>query len=174
VGFSTHSGWAVAITCSLGAGGRLAVLDRRRAQLIGAGLPRQPYHAAEGLSPEEGDAIVSEVTTAIAESSRAFLDELAGLSITAVAVVGRPREVPDVATVLASHARMHATEGELYRQGLVEAADALGLAAHRCDPDALPNPADFEAEWKAVRAVLGPPWAKDHKLAYLAARASLT
>ena len=54
-----------------------------------------------------------------------------------VAVVGQPREIPGVAVVLASHARMHACEGEQYRRGIVEAANDLGLPVLRIGPDEL-------------------------------------
>ena len=58
-------------------------------------------------------------------------------AIVGVAVVGRPRDIPGVAVVLASHAGMHACEGEQYRRGIVEAANDLGLPVLRIGPDQL-------------------------------------
>ena len=49
VGFSTHSGWAVAVTAGVGDDGHLAVVDRRRVTLISDDLPRMAYHAAAEL-----------------------------------------------------------------------------------------------------------------------------
>ena len=59
VGFSTHSGWAVAITARVDVEGHLRVVDRRRVALIDDDLPRQAYHAAAGLPAAEARATVA-------------------------------------------------------------------------------------------------------------------
>jgi hypothetical protein len=184
VGFSTHSGWAVAIVAGLDGDGHLRVADRRRVELIDGALPRQAYHAAKALPPGQADALVERVERAITARAVDVLSEMrtGPVPIVAVAVVGEPREIPDVATVLASHARMHACEGEQYRRAIVEAAGELGLATHRAGPAALAGlvaaelgwaPGRAERELAAVRAELGPPWQQDHKHAALAALLAL-
>jgi hypothetical protein len=99
-----------------------------------------------------------------------------------VAVVGEPREIPDVATVLSSHARMHACEGEQYRRGLIAAANGFRLSTLRIGSTELTGrlatilywtSARTQSELAAVRAEIGPPWQKDHKEAALAALAAL-
>ncbi len=185
VGVSTHSGWAIAVTAGLDDGGHLRVVDRRRVELIDADVPRQAYHAAANLSPAAADALVARVDQSIAACARAELsaivDASPGSRVVGVAVVGDPRDIPDVATVLASHARMHASEGEQYRRGVTEAAGRLGLPALRIGPAVLAGHVTDRLGWPtariaqelaAVRAELGPPWQRDHKDAALAALAA--
>jgi hypothetical protein len=95
-------------------------------------------------------------------------------------VVGEPREIPAVAVVLASHARMHASEGEQYRRGIVEATNELGVPAMRVGPAERArvtkildwDPERTDRELAAVRAEIGPPWQNDHKQAAMAALAA--
>jgi len=181
VGFSTHSGWAVAVTAGVGDDGHLAVVDRRRVTLIGDDLPRMAYHAAAELDHRAAERLVASVDASIAEHARAAVRELVAapaVVVVGVAVVGQPREIPEVAVVLASHARMHASEAEQYRRGIVEAANDLGLPVLRVGPDELTarttellewTPERTAQEFAAVRVALGPPWQSDHKQAALAA-----
>jgi len=185
VGFATHSGWAVAVTAGVGDDGHLAVVDRRRVTLLGDDLPRMAYHAAAELDADAAERLVASVDASIADYARDVVGELvaaADVAVAGVAVVGRPREIPSVAVVLASHARMHASEGEQYRRGIVEAANDLGLPVLRIGPDELTarttellgwTPERTEQELTAVRAALGAPWQTDHKQAALAALALL-
>jgi hypothetical protein len=185
VGFATHSGWAVAVTAGVGDDGHLAVVDRRRVTLLGDDLPRMAYHAAAELDADAAERLVASVDASIADYARDVVVELvaaADVAVAGVAVVGRPREIPSVAVVLASHARMHASEGEQYRRGIVEAANDLGLPVLRIGPDELTarttellgwTPERTEQELAAVRAALGAPWQTDHKQAALAALALL-
>ena len=96
-----------------------------------------------------------------------------GHEVAGVAIAVGTTEVPDdLATILASHARLHAAEGELYRDALVEGAAQLGLPVTRfankgaiseaaqvlgVDSDAL------AARLAALRTTLGAPWQKDHR-----------
>ena len=181
VGFSTHSGWAVAVTAGVADDGHLAVVDRRRVTLIAEDLPRMAYHAAAELDADAAGRLVASVEASIADHARTVVGELVAapdVAIVGVAVVGQPREIPGVAVVLASHARMHACEGEQYRRGIVEAANDLGLPVLRVGPDELTarttellewTPERSEQELAAVRAELGAPWQTDHKQAALAA-----
>ncbi len=190
VGFSTHSGWAVAVTAGVGDDGHLAVIDRRRVTLLGDDLPRMAYHAAAELDADAAERLVASVDASIADHARAVVGELVaapdvavgGIAVVGIAVVGRAREIPPVAVVLASHARMHASEGEQYRRGIVEAANNLGLPVLRIGPDELTarttellgwTPERTEQELAAVRVALGAPWQTDHKQAALAALALL-
>jgi hypothetical protein len=176
----------VAINCGLDEAGHLGVADRRRVELVDDDLPGQAYHAAVGLTPPEADAVVNRVDASILARAQHALAEILSssqdLTVVGVAVVGEPRDIPDVATVLASHALMHACEGEQYRRGIVDAADGIGLPTLRIAPTELParlnatigwTPARTERELAAVRAEIGPPWRKDHKTAAMAALAAL-
>ena len=182
VGFATHSGWAVAVAAGLDEDGRLAVLDRRKVTLIDEDLPRMAFHAAADLDPDAAERLVASVDASIVQCARAVVRDLVAsdgaASVTGVAVIGEPRDIPSVSKVLASHARMHASEGEQYRRGIVEAANDLELPVLRIGADALSSRVidvlgwtaeRTERELAAARATLGPPWQADHKQATLAA-----
>jgi hypothetical protein len=176
-GFVTHSGWAVAVVVGL-VDDQLQVCDRRRVELVSPDLPRQAYHAAADLPPGQAEELVAAVDASIAtcslEALSALRDAASDGALVRVGVVGPRREIPDVATVLASHGLMHASEGEQYRRGVTMAAEQLGLPVRRVEAGQLatdvaellgwpaPRLAD---EHKRLRTALGPPWQKDHKLA---------
>jgi hypothetical protein len=90
-----------------------------------------------------------------------------------VAIAVGTTEVPDdLATILASHARLHAAEGELYRDALVEGATQLGLPVTRfANKGAIGEAAQvlgvdteqMSARLTALRVTLGAPWQKDHR-----------
>ena len=185
IGLGPHSGWAVAVVVGL-ADGHVRAFDRRRIELISSDLPRQAYHAAADLPPDDARRLVADVDASIADcSSKAFSairDAVSDHALVAVGVVGRSLDIPDVATVLSSHARMHASEGEQYRRGLGSAAEQLGLPVWRTDPKQLATEVAQALGWSSsrltqeqahIRATLGPPWQRDHKDATAAALIAL-
>jgi hypothetical protein len=227
VGVADHSGWANLVTVGVAAGGpgagdgRPVVVGRRRCELLDPSLPRQPYHAAEGLPAGEAEALVAQVTEAAREGARSALASLLGevghrdgadgtgereptgavsppgtgdreptggpappWTVAALALRARGgRPLPGtVAGVLASHAAMHAAEGQLYRDALAEAAAELGLdvvvhprgaavaeAASALGVDA----ARVDGLVGALGRTVGPPWQKEHREAAAAALAEL-
>lgn len=185
VGFAAHSGWAIAVVAGL-VDGHLRVYDRRRVDLISPDLPRQAYHAAADIPAGEASELVAAVDSSIVEHAcdalASIRDAVSEHALVAVGVIGRPRDIPDVATVLASHSLMHASEGEQYRRGLATAAERLNLPVQRLEPRQLTAriadvvgwpPARLADEQTQVRAALGPPWQKDHKEAATAAVVAL-
>jgi hypothetical protein len=88
----------------------------------------------------------------------------------AVGVVGKVRNIPDeLERILAAHALLHAAEGALYEEALVEAAERAGLTATLVEEGTIRIPASLDA----ARKTLGAPWQKDHKLAAAAALVAL-
>jgi hypothetical protein len=182
-GFRSHSGWAVLVAVA-GSAREPTMVVRRRIELSRR-TPRQPFHAAEGRpfaaaealirrSTDEATALAeAAVRTAVAEVRAAGHEPVAGGVLLAA---GRP--LPGLRDILASHALIHAAEGELFREVLREAirgsglrvteskerdldeqaAQGLGLAA-----DAIKRRL---AEWGKT---LGPPWTQDEKRASLMA-----
>lgn len=187
IGLRPHSGWAAAVTV----GGGPRVLDRRRLLLTDRPLPAQPFHQAAGLEPAAAAALVEEAARTAAAAARTstarLLDELAagGHQVAAVGVVagsGSIREDLPLGALLAAHARLHAAEGELYRDVLLDAAAGRDL------PVTLLAPREAEAAGRrllgrdaaGLRALLievgrplGPPWTRDHKDATVAALLAL-
>ena len=78
----------------------------------------------------------------------------------------------DLARIMAAHPLMHMSEGQLYRDAIIEAAVALDVPVVCVPAKQLIDNAD--ADWLAATGrSLGPPWRKDEKQAALAALAAL-
>jgi hypothetical protein len=148
-----------------------------------------PYHAAEGLAPEDARESVrqsiaaahrlaasgiSEVARRIAKASH----ELCGCAV----LIGTG--MPDWSTdeILAVHVRMHKAEGELFRDVLVAGARACGLDPTTLrDKSALDDAtkmlgltrARLDAHLATLGRAAGPPWRKDQKEAAAAALVAL-
>ncbi|HVT60516.1 MAG TPA: hypothetical protein VHR45_19235 [Thermoanaerobaculia bacterium] len=93
-------------------------------------------------------------------------------------VLGSGRPAATLAATLASHARIHGAEGELFRRVLVEASGSRGLAVtgvgerdlmRRGAADLHLPAAELEQQILALGRPLGPPWRQDEKLAALVA-----
>ena len=135
-GLKAHSGWSALVVVGIG-DGEIQVVDRRRIELVDAvdaASSKQPYHAAEGLGPEDARDLVSR---GVAAARRAAVKEMrAALErsrqarhlVQACAVlVPEPMPAWSVDEILAVHFRMHKAEGVLFPEALVQAALACGL-----------------------------------------------
>jgi hypothetical protein len=88
------------------------------------------------------------------------------------------RSLPDLPTVLTSHALIHTAEGEMFRDVLVRASEACALPvtgvrerdllARAAEATGLPAP-DLQRRVGEMGRALGPPWRQDEKLATLVA-----
>lgn len=186
VGIAHHLGWAVAVTATAD---DQRVVDRRRIELIEPGLPEAPVHhvggpwalhqPAEPVGDETLAALVAEVLASCRRATAARLDELAaavGGGIASISLRDWPADFPtDIATLRRVPYEAQA-DSVMYRQVLAEAAAERGWVVHRFDAR------DVEAEatrrlgderrahevLHGPRAALGPPWAKDHRIALAA------
>jgi hypothetical protein len=191
IGLRTHSGWAVLVAVSQSAGS-IDVLDRRRIELADSAVPGfpQPYHAAETLDIAEADKLVR----GCIEGSR----RMAGLALTKAIkdllqrrfkvtacglVAGSGRPLPSLDRILASHALIHTTEGEMFREAVRFGAKRRGLGFKTIqDRDAYVqaagalhiSTADIQGRIVELGQKLGPPWREDQKLATLAAWVALS
>jgi hypothetical protein len=177
IGVADHSGWAIVVVAA-GQPAEPRVVDRRRFELCPDALPRQVFHAAAELPLPEAEALVADVTAAARECAAhemtTLLDDLSGDAprIAGVAVRASARDVPvQLAAILASHALLHAAEGQLYQEALAEAAVDLGLRVQRFTRHDAPRPS---AAVETLGKLLGPPWRKDHKDACAAALSLLS
>ncbi len=168
LGWRTHTGWAVLVAVG-GTATNPRVLARERVQLVDEPLPRMAYHAIEAgdLSPKEGKALVAKVrraaTTAATKAMKAAMKDHRA---EAVGVVAKVRNIPDdFERILAAHALLHAAEGALYEEALVDAAARAGVDALLVEEGTI----RISAALDALGRQLGPPWQKDHKLAAAAA-----
>ncbi len=183
LGFRAHSGWAMLVGLA-GAVAEPAVVLRRRIELS-ARTPRQPYHAAEGLPFTQAEGLVRQAADEAADlAGRAVKEAVAELRAkghepaAAGLLLAAGRPLPGLRDVLASHALIHAAEGELFRDVLRQASrrQDLRLAevrerelSERAARTLRRSEAELErrlAEWGRA---LGPPWTQDEKSAALAA-----
>jgi hypothetical protein len=182
LGFRAHSGWAALVVVA-GPPGSPAVIDRRRIELAGPGIPQQPYHAAAGLGLKEAEKLVRDCAhTARLLARRALHAVIEDLRNTGHEVVGcgillaSGRPATTLAATLASHALIHTAEGELFRHALTQAGEdcnlrvtgvkerelyARGAAELRVAADELGR------RVTEMGRTLGPPWRQDQKLAAL-------
>jgi hypothetical protein len=176
LGFVAHTGWAAAVVVS--AGEPPVVLDRRRIELVAGGFEAAAvYHASESLALAEARRVVDRARATAERSASehigAMLESLksARHAVRTCAIVGAAKPFDhELASILRSHALIHAAEGELYRAALVAGAKAHGLEVVTVPAREL----DGGAKWlTAIGRELGPPWSKDQKLATLAARRAL-
>lgn len=149
------------------------ILTRSRIDLVDASLPNQPYHAIvkDGLSLHDGGALVARVRqSATSAATAATKSAVKEFGVTGVGVVARIRNLPDdLERILSSHALLHAAEGALFEQAVLDAATGVGLACSVAEPNSTHIGQSLDAAGKA----LGPPWQKDHKLAATAAMLAL-
>ena len=172
LGWRTHSGWAVVVAVS-GTPSHPHVLARERVQLVDEPLPRMAYHAIEAwdLSLKEGKALVAKVRrTATTAATKAMKAAVQQHGADAIGVVGKVRNVPDdFGRILKAHSLLHAAEGALYEEALLDAAERAGIDAMFVEEQSIRIPNALEA----ARKTLGSPWQKDHKLAATAALVAL-
>ena len=183
LGFRAHSGWAALVAVAGPAGEPAAVL-RRRVELSRR-TPRQPFHAAEGRPFAEAEDLVRRATAEAAGLAEAAVrDAIAQLRDAGRAPVagglllaaGRP--LPGLREVLASHALIHAAEGELFRDVLRRATRGGGLRLvevaereleERAGRSLRLSPKEIQGRLAEWGKALGPPWTQDEKRAALVA-----
>ena len=179
LGFRAHSGWAamVAVGRALQAP---RVLARHRVIIADPGLQgsKQPYHLAAQMPLSRAEVLVRKAI----ESSRALALEALSASVEVLGsqghevvacglLLGSGKVLPRLEGILASHALIHAAEGEMFR-------DVLSWAALECN---LPVTTVREKELPiaslhgitSLGKLLGPPWTHDQKYAILAALKSV-
>ena len=191
LGVRTHSGWA-SVVLACGQGKEIEILDRRHIELcdstkIGS---RQPFHAAEPMPVAQAEshiALCRATTIRLARdavSGARLLCEQHRARLAGVCVItASGRALPDLAAILASHALIHAAEGEFYRDAILAAAKALDIpatglkAAEARSHVALQIDMSEDAITKTLSEMgkhAGRPWTSDEKLATLAAWSLLT
>ena len=187
LGFRAHSGWA-ALVALAGPPASPTVVERRRIELADAAIEgsKQPYHEAEGKKPTEAERIIARCI----ESSRRLAREALGLAVDGLRrgdhvvagcglLLASGRALTeDVHAILASHALIHAAEGEMYRDALVRAGTHLSLPvtgvrerevlARAAEATGRPAP-ELQGRVAEMGRPLGPPWRQDEKLATLVA-----
>jgi hypothetical protein len=186
VGFSPHSGWAAAVVLA-GPVARPELIDRRRFILAEPDdhVGKQPFHAAEEMPLAQATRLVDRCVAdsrkrGVAELRRLTADlQAQGCALAAGGLCGKEaRPLGSLAAILASHALIHAAEGEMFRQVLRDAAADRGIAfidvlereaEARCAKTVKLPAETLRSHLAAIGRAAGPPWTKDQKVAALIA-----
>ena len=175
IGVSDHGGWAVLVTVARDG----TLLDRRRVELVGEGLPKLPHHHdAQGLPPDEAVALVERVRVS-AERHAVLAIEAVTIAvprILGVALRNCPQLPPTIAERIKDYRAQNVADWVMYRNALASAAGARGWPVYWYDAKKVLEAAskelrveNLDAHFLHVRRTVGPPWDKDHKLAMAAA-----
>ena len=107
-------------------------------------VPGQVFHAAAGLPLPEAETLLRRTVDTVTALAKRRMNELVtevGV-VDLVGVVMGDHPVPEsVPAILASHPLMHAAEGQLYRNALLDAAAAWGAAHSRAAAQSGDRPA---------------------------------
>ncbi len=175
IGVSDHGGWAVLVTVACDG----TLLDRRRVELVGEGLPKIPHHS-------EGQRLPLDEAVELVERVRVSAERHAALAFDAVTmavphVVGvalrKCQELPlTIAERIQDYRAQNVADWVMYRKALASAAEARGWSVHWYDAKGVFDAArqalrveNLDAHFLQVRRAVGPPWNQDHKLAMAAA-----
>jgi hypothetical protein len=174
LGIADHLGWAVAVTASADH----EVVDRRRIELVEPGITSAPIHyESRHLDVGATAALVAQVRASAARATSAALDELAAAlpaPIVSISLRDWPPDFPDDIAVQRRAPWEARADAVMYRQVLADLARARDWEVHLYDArDVVDLAVGMLAEraddvLRGPRASLGPPWAKDHRVALAA------
>src|SRR5438309_3559472 len=175
IGVSDHGGWAVLVTAARDG----MLLDRRRVELVGEGLPKLPHHSeGQRLPLDEAVELVERVRVSAEKHAVLALDAvtMAVPRILGVALRKCPQLPPTIAERIKDYRAQNVADWVMYRKALASAAEARGWAVHWYDAKKVFDAAsealrieDLDAHFLQLRRSIGSPWGKDHKLAMAAA-----
>jgi hypothetical protein len=179
IGVADHCGWAVLVTVT--ADGTL--VDRRRVELVDAGLPKLPHHhECQSLPLPEAIALVERVRASALTFAAAALEAIAvsvPATIIGIALRKYPPLPPTIAERIANYQAQCAADGVMYRDALAQAARDRGWLVQWYDPKRIMEQAAQALELTSIDelldktgAVLGTPWQKDHRVAMASAIAA--
>lgn len=179
MGIAHHFGWAIAVTAT----SDHTVTDRRRIELIEPGVVEAPIHyrAAE-LDDAALAALVAEVRASAVRATTTAFDELATAAagpIESISIRLPPADFPtgdlsENVAVLRRAPHESRADSVMYLQVLAECARARSWTVHHFDAKRVEVEAAerlgarADDVLKGPRAVLGPPWNKDHRAALAA------
>jgi hypothetical protein len=176
VGVSDHAGWAVLITVAHDG----TIVDRRRVELIDAGLPSMPHHHdAQALPVAEAVELIARVRLSIERHASLAFEALAtdvASPIQRIALRTLQPLPPTIADRIRDYRARNVADWVMYREALATAAESRGWLVHWYDPKTVFDAASealhaktLDGHFLHARKTLGAPWNKDHKLAMAAA-----
>lgn len=186
IGVRMHSGWGVLVAVS-GDAEEVDIVDRRNVVIWDPGIPgaKQPYHYAAKLGCPEAQRYLENcgavcerlAVAAVGDAVRKLRNRHFQVAASVV-LQASGRLLPPLPKILASHALIHTTEGEFFRNAVRGACVHLriavaGLPERDLDKRAkavFGNAADrIQRRILRMGKSLGAPWRQDQKAAALAA-----
>ena len=174
LGIAHHLGWAVAVTASADH----EVVDRRRIELVEPGVPSAPiHHEGRPLDDAAAAVLVAQVRASAVRATSAALDELAAAlpaPIVSMSLRAWPPDFPEDIAVQRRVPYEARADSVMYRQVLADQARARGWDVHLFDAKDVEARAASQLAERAdevllgPRTTMGPPWAKDHRMALAA------
>jgi hypothetical protein len=185
IGVRMHSGWGALVAVSNNAG-TVEVIERQRIAITTPGTRggNQPYHFAKNLEIPEAEKFLGNyfvVSRHIALAAvRDLVEKLHGQYrvVGSAVLLASGRPLPPLSKILASHALIHAAEGEFFREAFSKACESLDLPVTGFRERDLDEYVETTFGKRATRLwqqistlgrSLGPPWTQDQKMAALAA-----
>jgi hypothetical protein len=184
IGLKSHIGWA-AVVALAGPVASAEVVAKRRIDMATTFDEGAVYHKSQELSLARAEALIRSSEERFERAAREALADLAAElraagcePVGSGLVSGNGKPLPPLASILRSHALVHAAEGELYRRVLSRASEAccipaLSIRAREIEARAAGAleiaPAQLPARLAALGKASGRPWARDQKESALAA-----
>lgn len=158
VGVADHAGWAILVTVDAKGG----IVDKRRVELVAAGLPTLPYHHdAQGLPLDAATKLIDTVRRSAETHAKAAFAALPP-RIARIALRACPALPPTIAERLANYRAQNVADTVMFRTALADAATAAGWSVHWYETKAI-MPAAMKLPAQSA------PWSKDHRVAMAAA-----
>jgi hypothetical protein len=174
LGIADHFGWAIAVTASPDH----EVVDRRRIALVEPGKSPAPIHYdSHRLDVAATAALVADVRVSAVRAASAALDEIATAlpdEVVSISLRTWPHDFPDDIAVQRRAPYEARADAIMYRQVLAVVAHDRGWEVHVYDAKRVVDQAVSMLGARAAevlqgpRARMGPPWAKDHRIALAA------
>jgi hypothetical protein len=187
LGFSLHTGWAAALVV-IRDGRKIEAIGRRRLELLpqGTAIPRFIYHRAAELPIDEASALVESAGALARSTATEAIQEMLSSVHVIIRAAGIPRSSAtppnDLFKILGVHSLIHAAEGQLFCQAVIEGCESCGVGAVTIrNREVWPKAAALcgMAEKRlhetidAIGKEIGPPWSADQKLATAAGLVAL-
>ena len=181
IGVRCHSGWAayVVLGHSITAP---QIVERGRLELCDPSIEgsKQPFHEAEPMpfvAAEKYLSTCESATGTLAQNALRALVRGHGTLIACCVLTASGRTLPGLRDILASHALIHAAEGEFYRDAIFRAAERISIPVFKvrerdldAAADRLPGSEnDRRARLAEFGKQVGAPWRQDEKLAAVGA-----
>ena len=184
IGMKSHIGWT-AVVALAGPATSAEVVAKKRIDMATTFDEGAVYHKSQELPLARAEALVRSSEEKFERIARDALVELvaelrgAGCEPVASGLVsGDGKTLPPLATIVKSHALVHAAEGELYRRVLLRASEACripaipirakGIEARAAGALGIAQ-AGIPARLAALGKASGRPWTRDQKESALAA-----